>query len=145
MTTLTWKQSTGECIMPDGEVWFRGYAGGHAGQAPEAVNNPDMDHVRNVGPLPRGRYLIGPLVDAAHPEPPPMPKFDPKRYGPNYLRLTPEPSNNMHERGGFLMHWDRGDRLQHPHSASDGCIIPEEGAFIALVAQHAGEWLEVVA
>lgn len=136
---LTWHQRAGQCTK-DGDLWFSGYAGGHGGKNPEGVNNPDMDHIPNVGPLPKGRYLIGHLHTA---------ETDGKdwigHFGPSYIRLTPEPKNEMHGRSGFLVHWDRADRAQHPRSGSDGCICPEEGAFIAMLAQHIGEWLEVVA
>jgi Protein of unknown function (DUF2778) len=34
--------------------------------------------------------------------------------------LTPDPSNDMCGRSGFLIH---GDSVSHPGDASDGCII----------------------
>lgn len=77
-----------------------GYAGRGRGR-----NNPDLQSVKNTGPLPVGSYRVS------------LPYSD-VRKGPLVFRLTPEPSNAMYGRGGFLIHGDnvRGD-------ASEGCII----------------------
>jgi hypothetical protein len=47
-----WKyvQSSGAMIAPDGEILRVGYSG----RVLDGKNNPDMQHVRNVGPIPRG-------------------------------------------------------------------------------------------
>lgn len=91
---------------PDGTLWRKvwvGYAGRLAG-----LNNPDMQDVENVGPLPRGRYRIGPPVDR------------PDTTGHYTLPLTPEPENEMHGRGGFAVH---GDTYSRNQTASHGCIV----------------------
>jgi Tlde1 domain len=79
-----------------------GYSG-----APGAVNNPDMEAIHNVGPIPRGRWRIGPL-EPHH-----------GRRGPNVMSLTPI-GHDAHTRFGFLIH---GDNSLENRSASDGCVI----------------------
>jgi hypothetical protein len=80
----------------------RGYAGRGPGK-----NNPQAQGLRNLGPLPRGRYLVRP------------PHYHP-RLGPMAFRLVPQPSNEMCGRSGFLIH---GDSRRNPGQASRGCII----------------------
>lgn len=81
----------------------RGYSGKGIGK-----NNPAMDNVANVGPIPRGRYTIAELIEHTD------------AHGPYVLRLEPDPANDMHGRSGFLIH---GDSEAHPGEASEGCII----------------------
>jgi len=97
----TYQQSTGE-LSQDGELKEVGYAGMNEGK-----NNPDMQDVPNVGPLPVGVYTIGSPHDTT-------------THGPYVLRLTPSPTNDMLGRAGFLMH---SDSIHHPGFASEGCII----------------------
>lgn len=99
--TWTFEQSTGR-MLHDGERVAIGYAG-----AGEGKNNPDMQDVHNVGPLPRGTYEIG--------EP-----SDTKTHGPYVLHLTPDADNEMFGRSAFLIH---GDSVVRPGTASEGCII----------------------
>lgn len=100
---MTWayKQNTG-WISHDGTSVAEGYSG-----AGDGKNNPAMQDVPNIGPLPVGRYTIG--------EP-----SDTKTHGPYVLHLTPDPANEMFGRAGFLIH---GDSVVHPGTASEGCII----------------------
>lgn len=100
---MTWayKQATG-WISRDGENVVEGYSG-----AGDGKNNPAMQDVPNVGPLPAGKYTIG--------EP-----SDTKTHGPYVLHLTPDAANEMFGRSGFLIH---GDSVVHPGTASEGCII----------------------
>jgi len=100
---MTWQydQARGD-MARDGVLVATGYAG-----AGEGKNNPDMQEVHNVGPLPVGAYTISaPFNTVAH--------------GPYVLRLTPDPANEMFGRAGFLIH---GDSVAHPGTASEGCII----------------------
>jgi len=100
--TWTYAQNTGE-LLQDGQHVSTGYSG-----ASDGKNNPAMENVHNVGPIPRGDWTItGPPVDS-------------KDHGPYVLKLNPEPSTNTHGRSGFLMH---GDSKEHPGSASHGCVI----------------------
>jgi len=97
----TYGQMTGSLRGSTIGIIARGYAGAGAGK-----NNPDMDHVPNTGPLPRGKYTIGRPYNSSH--------------SPYTLRLTPDPKNVMHGRSGFLIH---GDSIANPGTASQGCII----------------------
>lgn len=98
----TYEQSTGRIIRADGEIIGQGYSG-----AGEGKNNPDMQEIVDIGPIPAGRYLIGAPVDTT-------------RHGPYALALDPEPTNEMFGRSEFLIH---GDSIPHPGDASEGCII----------------------
>ncbi|WP_222853117.1 tlde1 domain-containing protein [Massilia genomosp. 1] len=75
-----------------------GYAG-----TPLYKNNPEADHIRNGGPLPEGRYMIGDVTN---------------HKGPNSIALRPSSENDMHGRSDFLIHGDNGGG-----TASEGCII----------------------
>lgn len=98
----TYAQKTGE-LQQDGEHVATGYSG-----AAEARNNPEMQNIPNLGPIPRGDWTIsGPPIDT-------------RDHGPYVLRLQPEPETETHGRVGFLMH---GDSKAHPGTASHGCII----------------------
>ena len=105
----TYSQLTGRVYDTNGVLLGVGYAGGDKGNVPEGVNNPEMQDVPNVGPLPCGFYVMGTPYD--HPV-----------CGPFFIPLTPNPANRMFGRGGFGMH---GDLIDAPgqHKASDGCII----------------------
>jgi len=81
-----------------------GYSGHEAG-----LNNPDMQDVHDIGPIPCGEYTIqSPQNTETH--------------GPFVLPLEPDQSNNMFGRGGFLCHGD-SIHLAGQHQASHGCII----------------------
>lgn len=99
--TWTYEQATGE-MRQDKELVATGYSG-----AGICKNDPEAQDVHNMGPIPRGTYEIG--------EP-----NDTKTHGPYVLRLTPDPTNEMEGRAGFLIH---GDSVVHPGTASEGCII----------------------
>src|SRR5450755_2460166 len=74
----------------------KGYSGSGAGK-----DNPQMEGVPEVGPIPAGTYRIGMAYD------------DTKRKngkGPVVMRLTPQ-NHNAHGRTNFLIH---GDSIEHP-------------------------------
>ncbi|MFZ4835148.1 tlde1 domain-containing protein [Rouxiella sp. Mn2063] len=71
-------------------------------------NDPQFESLQDKGPLPRGRYKIVGVP------------FTHRRAGRYTLRLSQYPSNNMFGRDGFLIH---GDSIQHPGTASNGCIV----------------------
>jgi hypothetical protein len=98
----TYVQLTGAFLSPSGLLIAYGYAGAGIGR-----NNPRMQTVKNVGPLPCGFYTMNPPVDT-------------KDHGPYVIWLTPDDSNLMFNRGDFGIH---GDSIPHPGSASEGCII----------------------
>ena len=100
--TWTYEQSTGD-LTHNGKFIKTGYAGFGEGK-----NKSSMQCVRNVGPLPRGKYIMKELI------------LKHRTCGEYVIRLEPDPGNNMCGRSGFLIH---GDSTKHPGSASQGCII----------------------
>lgn len=103
----TFNQSTG-AIALDGALVTMGYSGHGPGK-----NNPAMQNVKNVGPLPTGLYTINGLIN-----------HDPQ-CGEYVLLLMPDPTNEMFGREGFRWH---GDSIIHPGWASDGCICSARDA-----------------
>ena len=96
-----WKQRAGELWSGD-HCLAKGYSGHDVG-----VNNPDMETVPRVGPIPRGRYRLVGLARDDH-------------TGPYSILLVPEPGTDTHGRAGFRIH---GDNARLNHTASEGCII----------------------
>jgi hypothetical protein len=79
----------------------------------EGLNNPTMENVPDVGPIPKGSYTIGPFF------------YDPPisgdaGKGPFVTYLRPDRQNEMFGRDGFMIH---GDNDELNHTASDGCIV----------------------
>jgi hypothetical protein len=99
---MTYSQSTGELKAADGTLLGRGFSGIGAG-----LNQPTMQGVYNVGPLPVGFYRIDPPANNT-------------LLGPFVIPLDPNPSNKMYGRKGFYMH---GECVQHPLQSSHGCIV----------------------
>ncbi|HEV2402315.1 MAG TPA: tlde1 domain-containing protein [Candidatus Sulfotelmatobacter sp.] len=98
----TYTQKTGE-LEHDGEPIGTGYSG-----CGEGKNNPEMQSVHNIGPVPKGNWTIsGPPVNTP-------------QHGPYVLRLTPRSETETFGRSGFLIH---GDSKAAPGTASQGCII----------------------
>jgi hypothetical protein len=103
----TYLQKTGE-LLRDGTHKGLGYSGFNdreTGQ--EGKNNPDLQDVHDVGPIPVGTYTVGVPEDTV-------------THGPFVLPLTPDSANQMFGRAGFLIH---GDSVVEPGTASRGCII----------------------
>lgn len=100
----TYSQSTGKLTAADGVLEGIGYSG-HG----EGVNNPNLQALPNIGPIPQGRYSIGHFFD------------DPVK-GPIVAHLIPDSSNEMFGRSGMMLH---GDAVGHvgEEIASEGCII----------------------
>ena len=97
-----WDQSAGE-LSRDGAAVCRGYAGNGRG-----VNNPAMQAVRGIGPIPRGRWRITEL------------RLKGASTGPFTLVLEPEPGTDACGRSAFRIH---GDSITAPGTASHGCIV----------------------
>lgn len=97
----TWDQSAGT-LSRTGKSWT-GYSGRQRG-----LNNPAMQNVPGVGPVPRGFYTLGKVI-LVHPT-----------VGRYAIPLIPDAANDMDGRAGFLIH---GDNPQMDHTASHGCII----------------------
>lgn len=95
---FVYRQRTGQ-FLEDGILLATGYSG-----AGEGKNNPLLEHVRNVGPIPCGEYEIGEA-------------FSSRTKGPVVMRLIPA-GHKARNRSGFLIHGDN-----KTHTASRGCII----------------------
>lgn len=99
---MIYEQKTGKMTTDIGSLIGFGYAG-HG----EGKNNPEKENVKNIGPLPKGKYKIG--------EP-----YNSSNTGNFTLPLTPFPENEMFGRTDFKIH---GDSIDQPGTASHGCII----------------------
>jgi len=98
----TYVQSSGALLQDDQPVAI-GYSGIDVGK-----NNPSMQAVPNMGPIPQGDWtIVGPPVNTPD-------------HGPYVLHLQPSAQTNMFGRSGFLLH---GDSIESPGCASHGCII----------------------
>ena len=98
----TYAQRTGD-LRQDGTLVGTGYSGFDNGK-----NNPAMQAIHDVGPIPQGEWSIT------------GPPFNTPEHGPFVLRLEPASRTNTFGRSGFLMH---GDSIHAPGTASRGCII----------------------
>jgi len=102
-----WDQSTGQ-LFRDGKLVSSGYAGKGRGK-----NNPTMQGVTGVGPIPRGKWKI-------------LAPYNSKNVGPFALPLEAvdkKMGDDKHEetgRGAFRIH---GDSIRAPGTASKGCIV----------------------
>ncbi|WP_457625852.1 tlde1 domain-containing protein [Persephonella sp.] len=109
-----------------GKEYYRekGYSGYGQGK-----NNPDMQHIPNVGPIPRGLWRLGNRW------------YNHPRLGKNVINLVPLPGNTCYntqrECDTFRIH---GDSLRNPGNASHGCIVLPPNRVII----PPGEILEVV-
>jgi len=97
----TYNQRTGLLMQDDAHVAY-GYSGHGIGK-----NNPSMEAVHNIGPIPRGMWIIGAPTDTT-------------THGPYVLSLSPAEGTNTYGRDGFKIH---GDSRTRPGEASLGCII----------------------
>lgn len=88
-------------VEGDGKIW-PAYSGHGSG-----LNNPGMESVHNLGPIPRGRWEIVEWLDSYPP------------HGPIVARLKPT-AHDAFGRTGFLVH---GDTASRDNTASHGCII----------------------
>lgn len=120
MKPWTYVQKTGKLFDPSGALASTGYAG-----RGEGLNNPAMQQVHMVGPLPVGLYSAGTPQNGT-------------RLGPDAIPLVPFGSNTMFGRGGFYCH---ADNAHLDHSASEGCIVMDTATRARLVP---GTVIEVV-
>jgi len=103
----TWDQSAGT-LSHNGSRISSGYAGKGRGR-----NNPALQGVAGVGPLPRGHYRIG------------TPRTS-QRTGPYAMDLYPidaTPNDTRHDTTGRSAFQIHGDSVRAPGTASSGCII----------------------
>ena len=102
LLTLTYSQSSGALTGADKGVVSQGWAGNGEGK-----NNPAMQEVHEVGPLPQGLYDLGPW-EQFHPG-----------LGPLVCRLT-QVEGETFGRDGFFIH---GASMGHYGEESKGCIV----------------------
>lgn len=93
-------QSTGE-LWHNGKLMGKGYSGSLTNK-----NNPDRQHVRGMGPLPRGTYRIGGYT---------------RSKGPMTIILN-QTSGESFGRSAFRIHGEKRPPAI-PGFASEGCII----------------------
>lgn len=117
-----YEQRTGWLYDSSGKRFALGYSGKGDGK-----NNPDMQTVQKVGPIPCGVYSA-------------LAPIDSDKHGKYVLRLVPDPANEMFGRDAFMMH---GDSIPHPGEASKGCII--QARFAREAFWNSGEQIKVVA
>lgn len=98
----TYSQSSGTWAR-NGKIFGAGYSGAGAGK-----NNPAMQGVPDVGPIPRGNWKLAALAISSN------------GHGPYVIHLLPAPETDTEKRSGFLIH---GDNIVEPGTASKGCII----------------------
>lgn len=102
-----WHQGRG-VLTRDGEIISRGYSGKGRGK-----NNPALEGIRGLGPIPRGLWRIKNVYNSAN-------------VGPYALTLHAvdiKPDDDIHQvtgRSAFRIH---GDSIKNPGDASNGCII----------------------
>lgn len=101
---MSWyyEQATGKIYLPGGAMLALGYSGNGPGK-----NNPAMQEVENVGPIPVGSWVMSAPRDTTH-------------HGPYAMPLTPMQDTNTFGRSAFMCH---GDSIPHPGEASEGCIV----------------------
>lgn len=104
-----------------------GYAG-----APACINDPHEDHIRQCGPLPKGRYLV---AERFH-----------SRFASPAFELYPCVGTELHGRSGF---WIHGDNRAGNRSASSGCIVLDRTARLEIkkciaAARGRGAFVEVL-
>jgi hypothetical protein len=99
---MKYNQKTGILTTDNLTIIGRGYSGKGIGK-----NNPEMESVKNVGPIPKGIYRIGKPFDDSH-------------MGHFVLPLIPDPNNTMYGRSQFYCH---GDNINDPGNGSEGCPI----------------------
>lgn len=116
-------QKSGE-LFHDGVLFSLGYAGRYTGK-----NNPDMQDVKDIGPLPCGIYRIGDAYE--HPS-----------LGPITMNLIPDAANEMFGRADFRIH---GDSKKEPGMASHGCMCQPPAARMKIdqLAKEGDRMLEV--
>lgn len=99
--TWTYEQITGR-LFHNNELVGTGYSGHDPHK-----NDPDAQYVKGIGPIPVGKYFIGPMHDSPN-------------VGPDMMSLDAMAGTDTHGRGDFKMH---GDSIKTPGTASHGCII----------------------
>lgn len=106
-----WDQSAGKLYRQFDPEHTEFVSAGYSGKG-RGKNNPSLQGVQGVGPIPRGDYNIAAVYNS-------------NRVGPYALRLEPLDGGKPDtvdelDRGAFRVH---GDSIKAPGTASNGCII----------------------
>lgn len=115
----TYSQSTG-VLTRDGKKIWTGYSGTGDGR-----NNPGMQDVPNVGPIPQGNYTIGAPYNDPH-------------LGPCVMHLDPQQGTDDFGRSLFRMHGNNAE-----NDASEGCVIMDHNTRV-MVANGSDRELTVI-
>ena len=102
-----WDQSAGE-LTRNGTFISRGYSGKGRGK-----NNPSLENVAGVGPVPTGLWEI-------------KAPYNSRNVGPYALPIyavDATPNNDIHDKTGRSAFRIHGDKISAPGTASRGCII----------------------
>src|SRR5215207_4533406 len=98
-----YEQDPGD-LFHDDEIVGTGYS--RAGKTrSQGRNNSHLQHVKKIGPIPQGKWIIGKA------------RKSPK-VGPVAMDLKPVPGTNTFKRSAFMIHGDN-----KASNASEGCII----------------------
>ncbi len=100
----TFDRQASTFTAPDGTLMYDDAYSGHG----PGLNNPAMEAVSNVGPIPAGLWRVG---DPLNP---------PDHLGPLAMPLAPAPGTDPKGRVALFIH---GDNAAMNHTASDGCVI----------------------
>ena len=112
----TYQQLTGNFIDPNASIEGKCYAGGECGLRPDAVNNPSMEGIVSVGPIPAGNYVADWQV-AMHP-----------KLGQYVIHLAPDTATRAkiiaygRDPDSFFFHGDDIAKAGQ-RAGSDGCIV----------------------
>lgn len=115
------EQSTGWWYTPESARLSQGYSGHGLGR-----NNPEMESVADVGPIPVGLYTIQLITDAAGQ---PIAHKDAKgtTLAAPVMRLIPDADNEMYGRTDFLCHGNNAT-----NDASLGCAIADHDTRVTI-------------
>lgn len=98
--TLIYKVAEGRFYDHAGRMLYKCYSG-----KPDYRNNPTFERLPNLGPIPRGRWLLGKPYNSA-------------KVGPIAIPLSATADTETFGRSAFLIHGDNAE-----NDASEGCII----------------------
>lgn len=125
MKTFRYSQRSGIMLDDQGVQIALGWAGNHEGK-----DNPDMQQVRCIGPLPQGTYKVEPWIEQ-HPH-----------LGPCVAPLT-QAAGETYGRGDFFIHGPSVASEKYGQE-SKGCIVIPRPMRMA-VMEAAPDFVEVTA
>ena len=115
-----YESSSGSTFRPDGTLLCVAYSG-HG----DGLNNPAMQAIPNIGPIPTGEYTLSPFF--THP-----------RLGKLVARFMPKSDNDECHRSGIDLH---GDNQYRDHTGSEGCVVMDEPYRLEISQSLDTDWL----